>query len=93
MRYRLLWGVFFLVAFFVGGQVAATDSWTKEPWTSTGKVSYVAHELNDGYFNVGTDVAIMAKPGTDLHRWLGAAQGYRLRISRVEPSELHTFVR
>ena len=47
----------------------------------TARVSSAEHEAEEGYFSVGADATIVAKPGTDLHRFLTRQNGRRIRIS------------
>ena len=51
----------------------------------TAEVSAADHELEEGYFALGQDAAIVAKPGTPLHRWLRTHVGQRVKIV-IEPS-------
>lgn len=50
----------------------------------TAEISAADHEVEEGYFGVGQDAAIVTKPGTPLHRWLRTHVGQRVRIV-IEP--------
>lgn len=67
-------------ALLIGWPVAAGDS-----VDVTAEVSAADHELEEGYFGVGQDAAIVAKPGSPLHRWLRTHVGQRVRIV-IEPA-------
>ena len=47
----------------------------------TARVSSAEHEAEEGYFSVGVDATIVAKPGTELHRFLTRQNGRTIRIS------------
>lgn len=47
----------------------------------TAQVSSAEHETQEGYFSLGTDATVMAKPGTDLHRFLSRQNGRQVRIT------------
>lgn len=41
------------------------------------------HEVDEGYFSLGDGATVIARPGSDLHRWLSAHRGQKVRL-RVE---------
>ena len=47
----------------------------------TARVSSADHETDEGYFSLGKDATVMAKPGTDLHRFLSRQNGRDVRIT------------
>jgi hypothetical protein len=49
--------------------------------TMTVQVSSADHETDEGYFALGTDATVMAKPGSDLHRFLARQNGHHVRIT------------
>lgn len=49
--------------------------------TMTVQVSSAEHETEEGYFSLGKDATVMAKPGTDLHRFLSRQNGHQVRIT------------
>ena len=52
-----------------------------------GQVSASEPDIEEGYFAVGQNVMLIAKPGTDLHKWMEAHIGENLRITvQVEGS-------
>lgn len=47
----------------------------------TVQVSSADHETDEGYFSLGKDATVMAKPGTDLHRFLSRQNGRQVRVT------------
>ena len=47
----------------------------------TVRISSADHETDEGYFSLGTDATVLAKPGTDLHRFLLRQNGREVRIT------------
>ena len=56
----------------------------------TARVTSAAHETDEGYFSLGKDATVLAKPGTDLHRFLTRENGREVRITltRVDGRQL-----
>jgi len=50
----------------------------------TVQVTSADHELEEGYFALGDSATIMAKPGTDLHRFLARQRGKKVKITLTE---------
>jgi len=53
----------------------------KDETTLTAQVSSAEHETEEGYFSLGPDTTVLAKPGTDLQRFLARQKGRRIRIT------------
>ena len=49
--------------------------------TMTVQVSSADHESDEGYFALGKDATVMAKPGSDLHRFLTRQNGRQVRVT------------
>ena len=47
----------------------------------TAKVTSADHETDEGYFSLGKDATVLAKPGTDLHRFLSRQNGRQVRVT------------
>lgn len=47
-------------------------------------VSSTDHEAAEGYFSLGENATVMAKPGTDLYRFLLRQRGRRIKIVLTE---------
>lgn len=47
----------------------------------TATVTSADHESDEGYFSLGKDATVLAKPGTDLHRFLSRQNGRDVRIT------------
>ena len=46
----------------------------------TVQVSSADHELEEGYFSLGDQATVMAKPGSDLYRFLSRQRGRQVKI-------------
>jgi hypothetical protein len=53
----------------------------REETVITVQVSSAEHETQEGYFSLGPDTTIMAKPGSELHRFLTRQNGRKVRMS------------
>ena len=53
----------------------------KDETTLTAQVSSAEHETEEGYFSLGPDTTVLAKPGTDLQRFLARQKGRRIRVT------------
>ena len=47
----------------------------------TVRVTAADHEVDEGYFSLGKDATVVARPGTDLHRFLLRQNGREVRIT------------
>jgi hypothetical protein len=77
-----------LAALLVGlslGRAADTNE-----TTMTVQVSSAEHETQEGYFSLGKETTVLAKPGSDLHRFLARQNGrqVRLTLTMVEAKQL-----
>ncbi len=50
----------------------------------TVQVSSADHEAQEGYFSLGDSATLVAKPGTDLHRFLSRQRGKKVKITLTE---------
>jgi len=53
----------------------------KDETVFTAKVTSAEHETDEGYFSLGTDATVLAKPGTSLHQFLARQNGRDVRIT------------
>jgi len=44
------------------------------------QVSSADHEQEEGYFSLGDKATVLAKPGTDLYRFLTRQRGHKVKI-------------
>ena len=65
-----------LVAALLGLGVAAYDS-----IQVAGEASASESEADEGYFAIGQETTLLARPGSDLHKWMRSHIGQRLRIT------------
>jgi hypothetical protein len=58
----------------------------------TAQVSSADHETAEGYFSLGPDATVLAKPGSELQRYLARQNGKKVRITltlaNAEPARL-----
>jgi hypothetical protein len=53
----------------------------KDEAVLTVQVSSAEHETQEGYFSLGSDTTVIAKPGSELYRFLSRQNGRKVRIS------------
>ena len=46
----------------------------------TVQVSSADHEQEEGYFSLGENVTLLAKPGSDLFRFLSRQRGHKVKL-------------
>ena len=47
----------------------------------TAQISSAEHETDEGYFSLGPDATVVAKPGSELQRFLARQNGKKVRIT------------
>ena len=52
--------------------------------TVTVQVSSAEHETDEGYFSLGKDATVMAKPGSQLHQFLSRQNGRQVRVTLTQ---------
>lgn len=63
------------------GVVRASD---KDEALMTVQVTSAEHETQEGYFSLGEQATVVAKPGSDLHRFLSRQRGKKIKIVMTE---------
>lgn len=53
----------------------------RDETTLTAQISSAAHESEEGYFSLGPDATVVAKPGSELQRFLARQNGRKVRIT------------
>jgi len=53
----------------------------RDETTLTAQVSSADHETSEGYFALGSDATVIAKPGSELQRFLARQNGRKVRIT------------
>lgn len=76
MRRQLAWVVVIVLLGIFGGAAAAT----LDDATVVAEVSAADHEVEEGYFTLGEGATVIAKPGTELHRFLTSHRGQKVRL-------------
>ena len=69
------------LAIVVGAMVGAVAASDREETIVTVQVSSADHELMEGYFTLGDNLTVMAKPGSEVHRFLARHRGRKVKIS------------
>jgi len=50
----------------------------------TVQVTSADHELQEGYFSLGESATVIAKPGSDLHKFLSRQRGRKIKVVLTE---------
>jgi hypothetical protein len=82
-RKRTLW---FALSFLVLVGFAGVRASDRDEMVVTVQVSSAEHEAAEGYFSLGDTATVMAKPGSDLYRFLSRQRGRSVKITLVENS-------
>ncbi|HEX9365125.1 MAG TPA: hypothetical protein VF921_00775 [Vicinamibacterales bacterium] len=53
----------------------------RDETTLTAQVSSAEHETQEGYFSLGPETTILAKPGSELQRFLARENGKKVRVT------------
>jgi hypothetical protein len=56
----------------------------QQGFTLTGRVGATDQEAQEGYFAIDNQTMIVVKPGSDLHNYMRARVGQRVRVT-IEP--------
>ena len=84
-----------LVLTFVGFLAAVALGEGPVQYQLTAPISAAEHEVDEGYFALGSTLTVTAKPGTDLQRFLARHNGQSVRITLtvVKARELQSLER
>jgi hypothetical protein len=76
------WIVLALLLLGIGGLHA------EETLQVSGQVTATDQEADEGYFAVGQETTVIAKPGTGMHTWLRSKIGQRVTVTvgREDPT-------
>ncbi len=72
-----------ILALLLGLTIAQAE----DGFVLSGRVSATDSEVDEGYFGVGEEAAIVARPGTGAHAWLKQHTGQRIRVTLTAESE------
>jgi hypothetical protein len=53
----------------------------RDETTLTVQISSAEHETAEGYFSLGSDATVVAKPGSELQRYLARQNGKKVRLT------------
>jgi hypothetical protein len=73
-RALLLWVLLALALLGLG--VMAADGVTVK-----GRIDGTEQEKEEGYFAIGPETMVVAKPGSDLHKWLQSQAGRQVTLT------------
>ena len=80
---RILMGAWVLLALILFGLGVGWAS-DRDEAVVTVQVTSADHELQEGYFSLGETTTVIAKPGSDLHRFLSRQRGKKIKIVLTE---------
>ncbi len=83
MRRNLLAGVLLMLLGFSLGVYAEAG------WTMTAPLNATDQEADEGYFALGQDTMVVAKPNSPLHIWLRGHLGQRLKLTIAPDTDSH----
>ena len=86
MTGRNAWTQWVLLGIAIVAMFAAVRASEKDETIVTVQVSSADHELMEGYFTLGDNLTVMAKPGSEVHRFLARQRGRKVKISLAEAS-------
>jgi len=67
-----------LALLFIGFSLGRASD--RDETTLTAQVTSADHEQEEGYFSLGENATVLAKPGTDLFRFLTRQRGHKVKI-------------
>jgi hypothetical protein len=82
-RRRTVWCAVLLFALMT----LAAGASDKDESVLTVQVSAADHEAAEGYFSLGDTTTVMAKPGSDLYRFLARQRGRAIKITLTSSEE------
>jgi hypothetical protein len=82
-----------LVALIVVAAGYSRVAGAPEEASATGVVTSADHEMEEGYFTLGENVTVVAKPGTPLYDWLKGRKGKKVTVTLHESATLLTLER
>lgn len=80
---RTLWVVLAVMFVLAAGLGIGTAS-DRDETIITVEVGSADHELQEGYFTLGEHATVMAKPGSDLYKFLTRQRGRKVKITMSE---------
>ena len=75
-----------LLATLVGG-IGIGRASDRDETTVTARVSSADHETDEGYFSLGPEATVIAKPGSPLFQFLARQKGQRVRLTLTHVDE------
>jgi hypothetical protein len=76
---RVVVAVAFCVGLLLAG-ISVGRAYDADQTVLTVQVTSADHELEEGYFSLGDKTTVMAKPGSELFRFLARQRGHKVKI-------------
>ena len=76
---RMLIGALMVAMLFAG--LALGRAADRDETVITAQVSSADHETDEGYFSLGPETTVIAKPGGELFQFLSRQKGHRVRVT------------
>ena len=74
----------FLAFVALVGMLLSGLALAQQGFTLTGRIGATDQEAQEGYFAIDNQTMIVVKPGSDLHNYMRARVGQRVRVT-IEP--------
>jgi hypothetical protein len=76
---RVVVAVVLSVVLLLAG-ISVGRAYDRDETVLTVEVTSADHELEEGYFSLGDKTTVMAKPGSELFRFLARQRGHKVKI-------------
>ena len=83
---RKLLTVLGALALVLVGFTAGSGANDRDETIMTVQVSSADHEIQEGYFTLGDSATVVAKPGSDLYKFLARQRGRKVKVVLSEAS-------
>jgi hypothetical protein len=77
------WVTLALIVVFTAGLAVGLAN-NRDETVMTVQVSSSDHELLEGYFSLGENATVMAKPGSELYKFLSRQRGRKVKITMTD---------
>ena len=82
---RVVIGLIVLLALTAG--IAVGRASDRDEAVITAQVSSADHETDEGYFSLGPEATVIAKPGSPLFQFLARQKGRRVKVTLTESQD------
>ena len=81
MRKQWALGMMLAVVFVFAAGLSVGRATDRDEVTLTVPVSSADHEIQEGYFTLGAEATLVAKPGSDLHKFLSRQRDRKVKLT------------